>query len=220
MQREISKKPIIPALSKEQLTLLTELCFLKDSAMERSDIDTIFLFGTSISLDKAAEKILQLLEKPTVKKLILTGGCPAYHDSYKIAKAESELMYDIIRQNIPGHIEVFLETKSNNCQENVSNSLSFLRGSNSIALITKNFGMGRHYLTFRKFFPNDQISYQSFAPLYPESELYITNDNWFNHEKHISRVWGEYLRIKSYGERGDIEFEEVKNIVEKITALT
>ena len=216
MQREISKKPTIPALNKEQIDLLTSLCFLEDNAMEKSDLDTVFLFGTSISLDKAAEVILQLVRKPTVKKLILTGGCPTYNDSYKIVNAESELLYDIISKDVPSHIEVCLETKSNNCQENVSNSLSFLQDSNSIALVTKNFGMGRHYLTFRKFFPGKKISYQSFEPLYPESELYITKDNWFNHKEHISRVWGEYLRIKSYGERGDIEFEEVKSLIESI----
>ncbi|MBY0544876.1 MAG: YdcF family protein [Gammaproteobacteria bacterium] len=219
MKREIPKKPAVPRLNNEMINALSMLCFREDNAFNQDDLDTVFVFGTAVSLDKASEIILELTQKSSVKKLVLTGGSPTYHDSFQIQKAESLLLYDLIEDKLPKHVRVFLETKSHNCQENVTNSLEYLQESGRIALVTKNFGMSRHYLTFKKHFPDKALFPQSFAALYPESEVLITNENWYQHESHISRVWGEFLRIKSYGTRGDIIFDEVKHWVDKIDLL-
>ncbi len=215
-QREILKKPPVPILSKEKIDVLMQLCFLKDNALSQKNIDSVFMFGTPISLDKAIQAILPLVQKPQVRKLILTGGAPTYCDSHKIIKSEAELLYDRIKNDLPGHIEVYLEKESYNSKENVANSLAYLQNTSSVAIVTKNFASGRHYLTFKKFFPDIKIYHQSFSVLYPDSKFYLTKDDWFKHEEHLSRVWGEFLRIKAYGERGDIEFEEIRELVEKI----
>ena len=220
MRREISKLPDIPVLTERIIKNLNELCFREDSDLSSYISDTIFVFGTAISFDKAAETLLEAVNQVSPKKLVLSGGMPTYLDSYKVSKPESELLYDLIHTSLPRHLEVHLEKTSNNCIENVQNALSFLQGSHRITFITKSFGAGRHYLTLKKFLPNVGYTQKTFNALYPESSAYITKMDWYNNPYSVKRVWGEFLRIAKYGQRGDITYKEVKSLVEDIIINT
>ncbi len=48
------------------------------------------------------------------------------------------------------------------------------------------------------------------------AEKEITRYDWHTFDFGRRRLWGEYLRIKEYGNREDIEYEEVKDLVEEI----
>jgi len=220
MQREIPKLPEIPTLTPDLIKSLSELCFRNESDLIPHISDTVFVFGTPISLDKAAEAIEEVLKCVNPRKLVLTGGMPTYPDSYKAAKPESHLLYDVIQKLLPKDLEVSFEETSNNCIENVQNALPFLKESHRITFITKSFAAGRDYLTLKKFLPNVHYTQKTFDALYPESPAYITKADWYNNPHSIMRVWGEYLRITKYGQRGDITYDEVKSLLDTIAIQT
>jgi len=216
MEREISKLPKAPFLSEKAIKNLSELCFRSDSDLSGVSADTVFVFGTAVSFDKCAEAIINVIENVKPQKLIISGGMPSYTDSYKIAKPEAEVLYDHIVKFLPSNMEIHLDTLSNNCLENVQNSLSFLQGARHLAFVTKCFSAGRDYLTLKKFLPNVKYEQKTFDALYPHVSSYITRDNWYKNSDSMSRVWGEFLRIVHYGQRGDIAYKEVSSLVEKI----
>lgn len=216
MQREISKLPEAPPLNEKIIKSLTELCFRHDSPLGTRPSDAVFVFGTAVSFDKAAEAVLDAIRKVNPKKLIMSGGMPTYPDSYKVAKPESEILYDLIHEFLPNDLEVLLEKASNNCIENVQNSLSHFQKVESVTYVTKGFGAGRHYYTLKRFLPNVVYRQKTFDALYPENPSYITRDNWHTNSFALSRVWGEFLRIAKYGQRGDIAYDEARPLIEKI----
>jgi hypothetical protein len=220
MQREIDKLPAVPDLTENVIKTLNELCFREDSDLNSHVSDTIFVFGTAVSLDRAAEALLQTVKQISPKKLIITGGMPTYQDSYEVPKPESELLYDLVKELLPNDLDVMLEKTSNSCIENVQYALSFLQDSQCITYITKSFGAGRDYLTLKKFLPNVHYTQKTFDAFYPESSAYITKADWHLSPYSISRVWGEFLRIVKYGSRGDIAYDEIKNLVDNILMKT
>lgn len=220
MRREIAKLPEVPSLTTSLISKLDELCFRNESDLSVGVSDTIFVFGTAVSIDKAAEAVLDAVNQVKPKKLVLSGGMPTYADSYSVSIPESELLYGLIHKSLPDNIEVHLETTSNNCTENVENALPFLQDGSRVTYITKSFGAGRHYLTIKKFLPNCVYTQKTFDALYPDSSDYITKADWHTKLYSISRVWGEFLRIAKYGSRGDIAYDEVKKLVDNIIINT
>jgi hypothetical protein len=86
----------------------------------------------------------------------------------------------------------------------------------SLLFIFKAHAAGRGYLTLRKFFKQAEILQQSFEVKYSRANSLLTRDNWFTFDFGRERVWGEYLRIKTYGARCDIEYDEVESLVNEI----
>ena len=115
-------------------------------------------------------------------------------------------------------LPIFVERKSTNTLENVTETLknSEFRECNSLLFVFKSHAAGRGYLTLRKFFPSIEILQRSFNTKYDMAEKEITRDDWHTFDFGRRRAWGEYLRIKEYGNREDIEYEEVKDLVEEI----
>ena len=216
MEREVAKLPEIPFLNEIIIKALNELCFRHDNDLSSVHSDTVFVFGTAVSLDKSAETIIETVKQVSPKKLIISGGIPSYQDSYDISKPESELLYDLVHQSIPRDLKVCLEKTSNNCLENVRNSLPFLKDSEQITFVSKSFGAGRDYLTLKKFLPHSRYTQKTFDALYPGNAGYITKENWHHDVDSTKRVWGEFLRIVKYSQRGDIEHNEVKPLLDEI----
>lgn len=216
MEREIAKLPEVPRLNETIIKALNALCFRQDNDLAPTLSGMVFVFGTAVSLDKAADTIIATVKQLKPKRLVISGGIPSYDDSLDVPKPESELLYDLVHQSIPRDLEVFLEKTSNNCLENVRNSLPFLKDSNQITFITKSFSAGRDYLTLKKFLPNTHFTQKTFDALYPGNADYVTKENWHHDTNSIKRVWGEFLRIAKYSERGDIEHNEVKFLLERI----
>jgi hypothetical protein len=80
-EREIPKLPEVPYLDKESIDMLTKLCFRQDDDLSLYMADTVFMFGTSVSLEEAESLVLSVIKKVKPKLLILTGGMPKYNDS-------------------------------------------------------------------------------------------------------------------------------------------
>lgn len=211
--REIPKKPHVPSLTDEQIRLLTELCFRSESR-EIPQVDLIFVFGTAVSFQEVGESLKKVIDRSNL--ILFTGGVERYVDSIVHERPESEMLYDIVKKDIPNTTKVVLETSSRNTLENVQFGLKLIEKPKSLCFIVKGFHSGRAYLTLRKFLADAKIYQDSFDPTYPNSEKKMTRENWYLDEEYRARVWGEYLRIKTYGERKDLDFSEVQDLLRSI----
>lgn len=212
--REIPKKPEVPQLTQERIALLTELCFRHDSK-EIPKVDLIFVFGTAVSFDEVGQSLKKVMG--CSNQILFTGGVEKYFDSIVHEAPESEMLYEIVKKDIPSTTKVLLETKSRNTLENLEFGLKLLEQMpKSVCFIVKSFHSGRAYLTLRRFLPEAKIYQDSFDPTYPNRPGKMTRDNWYLDEEYRARVWGEYLRIQAYGERGDLDFTEVKPLLSSL----
>ncbi|KKU02787.1 MAG: hypothetical protein UX99_C0037G0014 [Candidatus Amesbacteria bacterium GW2011_GWB1_47_26] len=221
--REISKQVTPPKLGQQTINLLNELCFLPDSPIQK--VDLIFVFGV-MQFDLAAKAAKELLIKNTSKKVIVSGGTPQFsdHSLLSYTKPESEeILQRIDPKNFP---LVIFETESvaNNTVENVRLSLNkfpYLSEVKKIFYLCHSHGSRRCYLSLRKFLPKTKLLLKSFPRKLSNNLSVVSREKWFLSGEGTERVWAEFLRIKKYGERGDIVYNsETKGLVDEITSLT
>jgi uncharacterized SAM-binding protein YcdF (DUF218 family) len=219
--QEVERNPKAPKLSQEVIELLTRLCFRPDDPLEQ--VDLIFEFSSPRDTEQATQLIINLLKENISKKVFITGGIPDFHDSLKISKPESELFLEKIEKNKFPDVQFFIENKSTNTLENVAEALKVLdfRNYEKVLFVFKRHDSMRAYLTLKKFLPNTKILQQTFAGLYADTDRPLDKNTWYTYEFGITRVWGEFLRIKKYGQRGDIFYDEkIDEIVKQIDQLT
>jgi hypothetical protein len=210
--REIPKNAVAPKLNQEVIDLLTKLCFRQNDRIDK--VDLIFVLG-STDFVQSANIVRELLGRGNSKIVLIAGGMPKYEDSKKLSKSEAEIILEYIKPEEFSGIEFILEKSSNNTSENVVNGLKFFKKPiNSLCFINRSQGAGRCYLTLRKHLPKAKILQYVFESNY--NGIPVGKDNWFKTEFGRGRVWGEFLRIKKYGEEGYIEFDEVKDLVKEI----
>ncbi len=202
--REIEKEPDVPELSDEQIRSITNLCFRADDLLEPADL--IFVFGSSHHVQELACIISDLLSKKLSDKVFITGGRPDYIDSRKIDKEESSLIFDYLDRKLFKDVEFYSENKSTHTTENVTEALKVLDFSKykKIIFIFKSHASGRGYLTLKKYLPETKLIQLSYNASYHDGVEVIAKENWYKTDLGKKRVWGEYLRIKKYSERGDI----------------
>lgn len=218
--QEIERNPQAPKLSKEAIILLTTLCFRHDDPLEK--VDLMFEFSSPRDPQKTIQLMETLLEKGISKKVFITGGIPKFHDSLKIPKPESEILLEMLDKNKFPDVQFFSENKSTNTLENVTEALKVLdfRNYKKVLFIFKRHDSMRAYLTLKKFLPHAKIIQQTFAGMYIGTNKQLDENTWHTYEFGITRVWGEFLRIKKYGQRGDIYYDEkVDEIVKQIDKL-
>jgi hypothetical protein len=211
-KREISKNPKAPELNSEAINLLTRLCFRQNDEIEK--VDLIFVLGSTDFL-QTSNIVRSLLKKNISKFVLIAGGMPKFEDSAILNKSEAEIILDNIQTADFPDVEFVLEKYSNSVTENVVNGLKLLEQPvKSLMFVNRSQGAGRCYLTLKKHFPNTKILQQVFESNY--EGIPVGKDNWFKTEFGRGRVWGEFLRIKKYGQDGRIEFVEVADIVKRI----
>ncbi len=221
MQREIEQNPTVPKLGPAAIELLTKLCFRPDDNVE--PVDLLFGFSSPTGIEAFAETIKNLLVQGVSKKVFISGGIPKYDGTAQIPRAESETVLELINPALFPEVEFFSETKSTNTLQNVTEALQVLDFSNyeKVMFVFKKHDSRRAYLTLRKFLSHTTLLQQTFTPTYPGTDIPLDSNSWHTFDFGISRVWGEYLRIKQYGQRGDIAYDdETKNLVNQIDALT
>ncbi len=207
--REIPKNPQSPDLNEEVIKLLTKLCFRKNDEIDK--VDMLFVLGNT-DFVQTSRIVRDLLNKNVSKTVLISGCMPQYEDSRILDKSEAEIILDYIRPHEFPNIEFFLEKNSNNVAENIKNGIKLIdKIINSLYFINRSQGAGRCYLSIRKYLPHIKIYQQVFESDYDGKK--VGADNWFKTEFGRGRVWGEFLRIKKYGQEGLIEFNEVANLV-------
>jgi len=115
-------------------------------------------------------------------------------------------------------VRFYFEKQSTNTLENVTETLKNpeFKKCKSLLFIFKSHAAGRGYLTLKKFFQSANILQLTFDCQYERENKSITRINWHSFAFAKSRVWGEYLRINKYSRRGDIEYESVEELLDKI----
>lgn len=202
-------------LTPRLIELLTELCFREESSFV--PVDLVFVYGTSFFLENVASILSHLITHNLTPAILLTGGISPEGNPQENSKSQARLIYEKIK-NISGNIHVYLEENSQNTLENVIKGIELFNFTkkNKVGFIFPSFASQRGYLTLRRFLPQAQIIQFSYDAIYPDSVCPISKEKWHTFDAGRRRVWGEFLRIKQYGQRGDIAYEEVKDLIEKI----
>jgi uncharacterized SAM-binding protein YcdF (DUF218 family) len=218
-KRSIPKLADAPPLTPDLISLLTQLCFLSNNP-EKSDL--LFVFGVSTGLSDLTRVLKGILSKNISQKILITGGSPNFMDNPHLPKPEAEIIYEMISHAVTAPTEVILETKAVNTLENVIFSKEKLEETplNKILYVGRSLASRRCHLTLSKHFPETKLYSFSYDMEGTIERKPITKDTWHLFQEGRLRVWGEYLRIKQYGEWGDIHYASVKGMVEKIESLT
>lgn len=218
--REIPKKAAPTVQIDEMLcSLLTSLCFGVEQDLD--PVDLIFVYGTPFFIEQAALKLASLLHLNISNKVIIAGGIMPYGETYLQQKSEARLIYDEIADQFK-NIDFYLEEKSQNTLDNVIESLKILNFSsyNKVCFVFPSHGTNRGYLTLKKFLPSAKITPASYDSYYPEDGCFMAKDTWHHTEQGKQRIWGEFLRIQEYGNRGDIALDDrTKNLLAKIDQI-
>ena len=216
----IERNPNSPRLNNEAVKLLTELCFRKDDHVKK--VDGIFVYSSTIDIKKLIRLVEKILLLRISRKVFITGGLPPKELVKDLqvegTTKEADLVLQALNLKKFKNVKFFVERKSSNTFENVTETLknSEFRKCKSLLFIFKSHAAGRGYLTLRKFFKSAEILQQTFNTKYKRANKIITRNSWHTFSFGRDRAWGEFLRIKKYGARGDIEYNSVRNLVKKI----
>ena len=218
--KEIERNPISPRLNSNAKKLLTELCFRQDDTLKK--VDGIFIFASLVDLKKLAKLVERILNEGASKKVFISGGVISNERARSLkldeGSIESEMILKYLDTKRYNDVKFYTEKRSTNTLENVTETLKNkeFKKCKSLLFIFKSHAAGRGFLTLKRFFQNTGILQLTFNTKYKISNKSITKNNWHTFAFGKSRVWGEYLRIKKYGGRGDIEYKSVAEIINKI----
>lgn len=209
--QEIQREPEIPPLTERAIEILSTLCFRGDSPNSKTEL--LFVFGTRKNIPEASEQVMTLLNADITTHVLLTGGLTQGHKT-----PESTLLLSAIDPKRYPNVTFLCEQTSTNTMENVGHALSICDLSQlpSITFVFKAHAASRGYLTLRKQAPNSRILQAAYPVTFPGTGGLLTAENWHQTATGTKRVWGEFERIRLYGRRGDIAFEEVQKQVEEV----
>lgn len=184
-------------LTPQEIKTITDYLFIS-APPEKSDL--VFIPGTSHFLVPMA--ITHKLWKEGYSGKILVSGGINEHTGKNEADG---MLENLISLGVPKNI-VFKERKSSNTLENVVYSRKIIdiefgiRNIRSVLVVVKNYHARRAIMTLKK---NLSPSIKYFPIEY--DVLGFTKDTWANEEKNRERVLGEYQKIKTYLQKGDLE---------------
>ncbi|MDF2958516.1 MAG: hypothetical protein K0S39_251 [Paenibacillus sp.] len=203
-QPRIPKDPAVPDLTAIQIARLTEIVFLDPKVVP---CDAIFVFGGTHP--GHWEATIEAYREGLGQKIIVTGGVSptgVKHEAWQDEQMPEArvIVNHLIEAGIPKGSIVY-ENRSRNTLENVlfAKEVFDFNSIASLLFVCKSHGAGRQYRTLAKYLPLEirYIPY-GFDAVY-EGEA-INRHNWMHSSKGRSRVYGEYVRICYYGDRGDI----------------
>lgn len=204
-KKEINRQLAFPDTLLPHAKDIEQLCFRKNDT-DLSDIDTLFVFGSVSNLENMKKAILYILKAASISTIIISGGV-----TKKTAPlSEALIIFNAIKDNLPANIKIILETQAQNTKENVELSLKAYPAlkKSKLCFVSKYFAAGRSFLTLRSKLPQTLIKQYAF----------VANDcapkEWVQNEETKSLIWAEIMRIFTYGRRGDILYNPVKEKVE------
>lgn len=122
------------------------------------------------------------------------------------------IFLNIKRDNF-SNTHFIIENESKNTLENVELSQSLFDFSKvqNVTYFSHSYASKRSCLTLKKYCSNSKFgNFQIDIPS-EISEIPVDINNWYKTEHGRMLIWGEYLRFKTYGARGDFPIEEVLN---------
>lgn len=209
MKPIIPREPIVADLNQGEVEFLTELTFGMN--IKPNVCDALFIFSGTHS--GHWEKAIEAYEKGYIQKIVVTGGRsltgiphPEWEGNQYKEYSEADVIISYLQKaGIPNH-EIAYEDQSTNSLENVLYAKEVFDFSSvkSLMVVCKSHVAGRQLRTLMKHLP-EEIEYipYTFPTIY--SGIEVNRNNWMNSDIGKKRVWGEYLRIKKYGEMGHLK---------------
>jgi uncharacterized SAM-binding protein YcdF (DUF218 family) len=206
----IPKRPDVPPLTKQQIKSLTNIVFLEENQVNPrfATCDLLFVFGGTHP--GSWQTALSLYQKGKIGKIVVTGGIKQKairHNTWTHgARSEASVMHEmLVSSGVPAS-QIMVEDQSTNTLENIEFTKQLIDFSaiQTLGFVCKSYGAGRQYRTLQKHLPNS-ISLLPFSfDTSPWEDRKITRENWMKEAFSRSFVYGEYLRIVCYGQKGDI----------------
>ena len=199
--RSIPREVAVEDLSPEEIEHITQTVFV---ASESQPTDLLFIFGTSTIDNEILESVARDCLQGRFSKVLVTGLSGRLYD--ETGKPVARIMRDeLIARGVPSDI-ILVQDRSTNTLEDVAFSLDVLKkhdfSPESIAFLCKAHHSGRCLRSLRKFFPSQTLSPVTYLAEY--EGVKVSKADWYKHPVSRGRVYGEYLRIIKYTERGDI----------------
>ena len=200
--RSIPREVTVENLSPEEIKHITQTVFVTSDLHPAADL--LFIFGTSSIDNEILESVAHDCQRGHFPKVMVTGLSGRLYS--ETGKPVAHIMRDeLIARGVPSDI-ILVQDRSTNTLEDVAFSLDVLKqhhiSPESIAFLCKVHHSGRCLRTLRKFF-----SFQTLSPVIYFAEydgIEVSKADWYQHEVSRGRVYGEYLRIIKYTQRGDI----------------
>lgn len=193
---EIPREGAVPALADEEIDRLTRTVFAPP-ASEGIRSDLLFVFGT---VQGDWDRLARLILDGYVSYAVLAGliGPRYYETGEPIAET---MRAHFLQRGVPEGL-LRLQRESRHTLEDVELSLPHLEGVRSLHFFAKSHHSGRCLLTLRRFFPDADLFPVTLPARY--GDIVVTPDSWMDTEVGRARVWGEWVRIRTYSARGDI----------------
>ena len=199
--RSIPRAVAVEDLSPKEIEHITQTVFV---ASESQPAELLFIFGTSTIDNEILESVARDCLQGRFPKVLVTGLSGRLYD--ETGKPVARIMRDeLIARGVPSDI-ILVQDRSTNTLEDVAFSLDVLEkhdiSPESIAFLCKAHHSGRCLRTLRKFFPSQTLLPVTYLAEY--EGVKVSKADWYKHPVSRGRVYGEYLRIIKYTERGDI----------------
>ena len=197
----IPREVAVEDLQPEEIEHITQTVFL---ASESQPADLLFIFGTSSIDNEILETVARDCQQGRFSKVLATGLSGRFY--YETGRPLASIMRDeLIERGVPSDV-ILVQDRSTNTLEDVAFSLDVLEqhdiSPNSIAFLCKAHHSGRCLRTLRKFFPSQTLLPITYVAEY--EGVKVSKEDWYQHPVSRGRVYGEYLRIIKYTNRGDI----------------
>ncbi|TCC88460.1 YdcF family protein [Pedobacter hiemivivus] len=219
LQREILKVPASPDMDAELISALTTLCFQEESLVAS---DLLFVFGSNVQHREIADIITYMLNAGFVNQVLITGGIANYSGSFYKKEAESEQIKSHIPVEKYADKKIYTENKSKNIIENIVEAQKIVSFANirSITFLSHSYASTRAALSLKRFFPTVELHCIP-LPLTTDIAKYpISRQMWSKTVYGRDLVWGEYLRLLTYGERGDFPIDGIRNELDHVKQLS
>jgi len=189
----------------DHISLLTKTVFLDETPPQRCDV--LFVFGGT---DPGHwQTALRAYRSGYAPRMVVTGGIkPGAPRHVAWTDGEVPEAHIIVRELVAGGVPasaIAWEDRSRNSLENVRCALTVFdfAAVRSVMFVGKSLGAGRQLATLRKVLPGG-IALVPFTFDAAFDGTPVDRRGWAATEVGRARVWGEYLRMRIYGARGDI----------------
>lgn len=219
LHREILKVPESPNMDAELVSALTTLCFQEESLVAS---DLLFVFGSNVQHREIADIICYMLNAELVNQVLITGGIANYNGSFYKTEAESEQIKSYIPLEKYADKKIYTENKSKNIIENIIEGQKVISFDNikSMTFLAHSYASTRAALSLKRFFPSIALHCIPLPLPSNFSKYPISRRMWSKTDYGRGLVWGEYLRLQTYGNRGDFPVDEIRGSLEHIKNLS
>ncbi len=201
----LPKEPALPPNLLAYADALTSAVFLDEIAP--SPCDVLFVFGGTHP--GHWQTALRAYRSGYAERIVVTGGVkPGVERHPDWTWGEVPEAHVIVRELLAGGVPeeaIAWEDQSRNSLENTlyARNVFDFRAVHRLMFVGKSLGAGRQQATLLKVLPAGiEVLPYTFDAVF-RGEL-VSRRNWTDTKVGPARVWGEYLRMRIYGARGDI----------------